>query len=45
MPLMNYSTRVEAHRTVSEVTAILVRHGASRIVQDFDRSGNVVALK
>ena len=45
MPLMNYSTRVEVHRTASEITTILVRHGASRIVQDFDGSGNVVALK
>ena len=45
MPLMNYSTKVETHRTVSEITRILVRHGASRIVQDFDGSGNVVALK
>ena len=39
MPLMNYSTKVETHRTVSEITRILVRHGASRIVQDFDGSG------
>ena len=45
MPLLNYSTRVEAHRTVSEITAILVRHGASRIMQEYDGSGNIVALK
>ena len=25
MPLMNYSTKVETHRTVSEITRILVR--------------------
>ena len=45
MPLLNYSTKVEAHRTVSEITAILVRHGASRIMQEYDGSGNIVALK
>ncbi len=45
MPLLNYSTRVEAHRTVSEITSILVRHGASRIMQEYDGSGNIVALK
>ena len=45
MPLLNYSTRIEAHRTVSEITAILVRHGASRIMQEYDGSGNIVALK
>ena len=45
MPLLNYSTRVEAHRTVSEIAAILVRHGASRIMQEYDGSGNIVALK
>ena len=45
MPLMNYSTKIEAHRTVSEITAILVRHGATRIMQEYDGWGNVVALK
>ena len=25
MPLMNYSTRVDTHRTVSQITEILVR--------------------
>ena len=45
MPLLNYSTRVEAHRTVSEIAAILARHGASRIMQEYDGSGNIVALK
>ena len=45
MLLLNYSTKIEAHRTVSEITAILVQHGASRIMQEYDGSGNIVALK
>ena len=45
MPLMNYSTKIDPHRTVSEIAAILVRHGASRIMQEYDGSGNIIALK
>lgn len=45
MLLLNYSTKIEAHRMVSEITAILVQHGASRIMQEYDGSGNIVALK
>lgn len=45
MPLMNYSTKIDPHRTVSEIAAILVRHGASRIMQEYDGSGNIITLK
>ncbi len=45
MPLMNYSTKIAVDRTVSEITAILARHGASQVMQEYDGSGNAVGLK
>lgn len=38
MSLLNYSTSIE------EITEILVAHGASSILTDYDGSGNMVAL-
>lgn len=39
MPIMNYTTRINAAQTVGEIQAILAAHGAKRVIQDFDASG------
>jgi len=35
-PLLNYTTTVDTSKTVAEVMAILIRHGASRITVDYE---------
>lgn len=36
MPILNYTTKVDAYKTVGEIVGILVKHGAKRIAQDYD---------
>ena len=36
MPILNYTTKIDAYKTVGEITGILVKHGAKRIAQDYD---------
>jgi hypothetical protein len=38
---VNYSTRIEASKTVGEMQALLAAHGASRIAVDYDGGGPV----
>ena len=42
--VLNYTTGVEAEKTVGEITAILVAHKARRIATDFDDAGRPVAM-
>ena len=44
MPLLNYTTKVNVFTTISEIQAQLVKHGAKRIVQDYDDAGHISAL-
>lgn len=41
MPILNYTTSVEAAKTVGEIQAILGKHGARSITTDYDDNGNV----
>ena len=41
MPILNYTTSVEASKTVGEIQTILGRHGARSITTDYDDNGNV----
>ena len=43
MPLLNYTTTISAHRTVSEIQERLARSGATAISVDYD-DGEPVAL-
>lgn len=40
MAIKNYTTRVSASKTIAEIQEILVKHGASRIVIDYDDEGH-----
>ena len=42
--LANYSTSVEAAKTVSEIQQILVTHGARSIMTNYDKDGYVESL-
>ena len=36
MPIMNYTTSIEAIKTVGEIQAVLMRHGARKITTEYD---------
>jgi hypothetical protein len=40
MSLLNFTTKIPAAKTVSDVTQILVRGGARQIMSEFDSDGN-----
>lgn len=43
MPLLNYTTGVKAEKTVAEITALLVKAGANRIVNEY-ANGRICSL-
>lgn len=45
MPILNYTTDVPVSRSVDHITKILVAHGATSILTEYDPSGEVCALK
>lgn len=44
MPIMNYTTKVDVFATLGEIQRQLVKHGAKKIMQDYDDDGHVSAL-
>lgn len=44
MPLLNYTTKVPVSQSIREITASLVRGGASSIMQDYDSDGVIVSI-
>ena len=44
MPLLNYTTTVNVYTTLGEIQAQLVKHGARKIMQDYDDDGRISAL-
>lgn len=44
MPLKNYTTSIDVFKTVGEIQKSLVKHGARKIIQDYDDNGCVKAL-
>lgn len=42
--IKNYTTTVSANQTVSEIEAILVKHGARGIAKQYDLNGNIEAV-
>ena len=44
MPLLNYTTKVDVYTTLGEIQRQLVRHGAKKILQDYDDDGHIRAL-
>ena len=44
MPIMNYTTKVDVFATLGEIQGRLVKHGAKKIMQDFDDDGHISAL-
>lgn len=44
MPILNYTTKVDVYTTIGAIQGNLVKHGAKKIVQDYDDSGKITAL-
>ena len=44
MPILNYTTKVDVFTTLGEIQAQLVKHGARKIMQDYDDSGHITSL-
>lgn len=45
MPILNYTTKVPADKTASEIMAMLAAHGARQVMMDFGDDHQPVALK
>lgn len=44
MPLLNYSTKVDVYTTLGAIQGQLVKHGAKKIMQDYDEQGHISSL-
>ena len=44
MPLLNYSTKVDVYTTLGAIQGQLVKHGAKKIMQDYDEQGHIFSL-
>jgi hypothetical protein len=44
MPILNYTTSISSERTISDIMKCLVKHGATKIVSDYDADGIPSAL-
>lgn len=44
MPLLNYTTKIDIYTTIGAIQGMLVKHGAKKILQDYDDSGRIVAI-
>ena len=44
MPLLNYTTAISAQKTVGEIMAILVSHGAKAVLMNYDETGQIESL-
>ncbi len=44
MPLLNYTTSIQAAKTVSEIQSILSAHGARSVIIDYGEDGLIEAL-
>lgn len=44
MPLLNYTTKVDVYATIGAIQGTLVKHGAKKIMQEYDDAGHITAL-
>ncbi|KAA5532676.1 hypothetical protein F0919_18010 [Taibaiella lutea] len=44
MPILNYTTSIDAYKTITEIQQILAKRGARKVVMDNDKDGNPIAL-
>jgi hypothetical protein len=44
MPILNYTTKIDADKTVGEIQQILAKHGANAIMNQYDSQGYITSL-
>lgn len=44
MPLLNYTTKVDVFTTIGQIQGCLAKHGAKKIMQDYNDDGRIAAL-
>ncbi len=44
MPILNYTTKIDVYKTLGEIQGILVKHGARKVLQEYDTAGNITGL-
>ncbi len=44
MPILNYTTKINVNKTVSEIHEKLAEHGARKIMFDYDAGGKITAI-
>lgn len=44
MPILNYTTKIDSYKTITEIQQILAKNGANKMIVDNDTKGNPVAL-
>ena len=44
MPIKNYTSNVDVYTTVGQIQSCLVKHGARKIVTDYDEGGSLSAV-
>lgn len=44
MAIKNYTTKIAVEKTISEIEVILSKHGAKKILKDYDGGGNVCGI-
>ena len=44
MPIKNYTTKVDVHKTLGEIHGQLAAHGARKVMFDYDEDGKILAI-
>lgn len=44
MPLLNYTTKIDIYTTLGQIQGQLVKHGAKKILQEYDDKNNIAAV-
>ena len=44
MPIKNYTTKIDVHKTLGEIHGALAQHGAKKVMFDYDDNGRISAI-
>lgn len=44
MPLLNYTTKIDVFTSIGQIQGMLVKHGATKIMQEYTEDGHISAL-
>lgn len=44
MPLLNYTTKIDIFTSLGQIQGMLVKHGAKKILQEYDDNGRIDAV-